>query len=181
MAKNIIEIGIGNELKMKFEAITTKEGDKGFTSLFDGSRVKKNSPAIVFLGLVDSLNATIGIVRSSIDLTKRDNSILSRIQNDLYLIMSRIVSYETDIPYKRVLFLEKLQKRIMKKCHIPTKFINFGDNHISAYLNVLRTQIRTVEVSYHTLMETPQPVISQYLNRLSDFIYVMSLLYQQNM
>lgn len=161
---------------IEFESVTTKGGDKGFTSLFDGTRVPKNSPVILILGTIDILNAAIGITRASNELRKYDNNILEHIQNDLYDIMSIISGFPKEFTEDRIEYLERKEKLFMKFSKIPNVFINFGDNSPSAGLNGLRTSVRMVECTY--LGMKPDPIILKYFNRLSDLFYVMSIVYE---
>lgn len=162
---------------IEFESVTTKGGDKGFTSLFDGSRKRKDSQVIRLIGMIDSLNASFGIVRSDADIRQYDKNLIIHIQNDLYEIMAILSGYKKDFGKDKVEFLEKKQKLFMKFCKIPVQFINFGDNRQSAELNALRSHVRSVE-SFYCECENREPIILEYLNRLSDLVYVVSLVYE---
>lgn len=162
--------------KIEFDSVTTKGGDKGFTSLFDGTRVRKNSPLIIVLGSIDSLNASLGMTRSDPLIRQYDKNLIKHIQNDLYDIMAILSGYDKPFKEDRIEFLEKKQRLFMRFCRMPTEFINFGDNAQSAEFNSLRTEVRLLESSYLSFQK--DPVIMQYFNRLSDLFYVLSIIYE---
>ena len=67
---------------VKLDKIYTKGGDKGFTSLVGGKRVKKSSKIIEAIGNVDELNATLGVVIENLKVSNK--KVLRNIQNDLF-------------------------------------------------------------------------------------------------
>ena len=163
-------------MPIEFESVTTKGGDGGSTSLWDGSRVRKTSHVIEVLGLADELNAHIGVLISKDTLNSRDLKTLNHIQEDLYVLMGVTASSPIVFEKSRVDALERVQRRIMKKCDIPQVFITFNSNETCAYINLIRTKVRQVERHY-LMTDRATKTIKTYLNRLSDYMYVLSLVY----
>ena len=69
---------------MKKSRLYTRTGDKGMTSLVDGSRIKKNSIRIEAYGTIDELNSFIGVLIASKPLTEADCALLTDIQSRLF-------------------------------------------------------------------------------------------------
>lgn len=163
---------------MEFEQVTTKSGDRGHTSLSNGDRVTKKSKIIVALGEIDSLNAHLGIIRSQDTIRRYDKNVIKQIQQDLYEIMAMVSKYDLEFTSEKVEFLERKQKLYMKFCKIPNVFINFGECKESALFNLARTQVRKAEIAYLSMEYNRMSVVQEYLNRLSDLIYVLSIIYE---
>jgi cob(I)alamin adenosyltransferase len=132
--------------------IVTKTGDGGWTS-FRGKRIKKDNPIIEALGTLDELQAVMGELG------------LEGIQNDIYLIMSR------KFDEKRINFLEKEIRALEKKLKPIDKFLIFKKQK-AVHLNWVRTVVRRAERRVVAL-DKYEPVV-KYLNRLSDFIYLLA-------
>lgn len=162
---------------MKFESVTTKGGDKGFTSLFNGDRIAKTSQTIKTMGEIDSLNAFLGIIRANQNIRKYDKNVISQIQQNLYEIMGILSGFNSPFPIERLEFLEKKQKLYMRFLKIPNVFINFGDNEEAALFNLARTQARKAEIAFLEL-KLEYGYVKNYFNRLSDLLYVMSIIYE---
>ena len=67
---------------VKLDKIYTKGGDRGFTSIVGGKRVKKSSNIIEAIGNIDELNAILGVIITN--LNTRHQKVLKKIQNDLF-------------------------------------------------------------------------------------------------
>jgi cob(I)alamin adenosyltransferase len=164
---------------MEFESITTKAGDKGFTSLLDGKRIHKTSQTIKTLGEIDSLNAFLGMVRSNENIKKYDKKVIQKIQEHLYKIMGILSGFDTPFSIEYLNFIEKKQKVYMKAFNTPNVFINFGEQKEAALFNLCRTQTRKAEIAYIEL-KNPHEYILSYFNRLSDLLYAISIFYEYN-
>jgi len=163
--------------------IYTRTGDDGTTGLVGGTRVKKQDARLEAYGTVDELNAAIGVVRSfSIpDVLK---NILGEIQNKLFNIGSRLASDEKgEVITSRLSVteanLEYLEKNIdMLEEELPelTQFILPGGDMASAQCHVARTVCRRAERRILEFSEQGkvEPEIIRYMNRLSDFLFVLS-------
>src|SRR5579872_5946744 len=75
--------------------IYTRSGDSGETGLFGGRRVSNDNLRVEAYGAVDELNASLGVV-SALDLDPEIDSLLSRIQNDLFQVCSDLATPEAD-------------------------------------------------------------------------------------
>jgi len=146
-------------------SITTKTGDKGYTSVA-GRRVKKDSKIIEAIGTIDELQAIIEEVE---------------IQKDLYEIMgviacgNKITNYEL-----RITNLENEIEKLEKKLKPVTKFLIFKKEK-ARKLNWVRTVVRRAErkvvaLRNYKLRITNYELIVIYLNRLSDYFYLLARL-----
>jgi len=163
--------------------IYTKTGDDGTTGLIGGSRVKKYDLRLEAYGTVDELNASIGVVRSS-KLPDDVEEILNTIQNKLFNIGSLLASDENGkeftanlaITEKNIKELENAIDEYQKQLPILTHFILPGGDLSSAQCHVARTVCRRAERRILEFAENSkiQNEIIIYINRLSDFLFVLS-------
>lgn len=161
--------------------IYTKTGDTGKTSLFGGGRVSKVSPRIEAYGTVDELNSTIGYARSqrlSVDSDKK----LEHIQNDLFVMGSDLATPpDTKTKIKRIEpdQITRLETWIdeMEVALTPLRyFILPGGTPGASALHISRTVCRRAErcVIQASETETISEQVIIYLNRLSDFLFVVT-------
>lgn len=168
--------------------ITTKTGDKGETSLFGGRRVSKASDFIELVGQLDELQAYVGWCRCGLT----DGGLLSRIQDDLYRMMS-VVGFEMKCPAnikpigeEDVGFLEKYVEKMQVTVGDLSKFIRPGGNEAAARLHIARTVCRRVEREFVRALGkggsegAVSGEILKYLNRLSDVLFIMAYSYEKN-
>lgn len=166
--------------------IYTKTGDKGETSLFDGTRVGKNNPRVDTYGSIDELNSQIGVVIAHLEnktYEKHMRETLWKIQDDLLNIGS-LLADPASVPPK--IFVKHLLKQVghfEKYIDVMTKempelsnFIMPGGNKAAAFLHMTRTIARRVERKIIGLMqkENVEKAIVMYFNRLSDLFFTMS-------
>jgi len=161
--------------------IYTKTGDQGETSLIGGVRVKKSDERIDAYGTVDELNSWIGIIRNI--KVPVDQKFFQLIQETLFTIGSHLASHpekgKMKLPEIQMSHIEMLEAEIDRmELELPslTHFILPGSSKENGYCHVARTVCRRaerciVELSLHSKVE---PIIIQYLNRLSDFLFVYS-------
>jgi cob(I)alamin adenosyltransferase len=169
--------------------IYTRGGDAGETSLGDGSRVSKHHPRILAYGGTDELNSVLGLVRS-VELPEKVDAWLSTIQNDLFDIGADLCVPEplADQPApehpplrvtaEQVARLESWIDEINEQLEPLTSFVLPGGSPASSWLHLARTVSRRVEVSVWSLHEF-EPInksVLQYLNRLSDLLFVLAQL-----
>ncbi|HKI88568.1 MAG TPA: cob(I)yrinic acid a,c-diamide adenosyltransferase [Draconibacterium sp.] len=163
--------------------IYTKTGDDGTTGLVGGSRVKKYDPRLEAYGTVDELNAQLGLLRSY-DLPDKVVQLLIEIQNKLFNIGSRLASdekgdnftKELSITDENIAELESAIDELEQYLPKLTQFILPGGEIVVAQCHVARTvcrraERRIIEFSEH---QTVQPEIIKYINRLSDFLFVLA-------
>ena len=161
--------------------IYTKTGDSGETSLFGGRRLPKNHLRIESYGTVDELNSHVGFVRDHItDKTQRHW--LKEIQDRLFTIGANLASdpeRELPKPDLRASDLELLETAIdSMNEQLPQlrHFILPGGHPVVSACHLARCVCRRAErrvVSLHQ-SETVEDIIIRYLNRLSDFLFVLS-------
>ena len=162
---------MGNRLSK----IYTRTGDEGTTSLGDGSRVSKDSLRVEAMGHVDELNAVIGILLTE-PLPGTIPDELKAIQHDLFDIGGEIcIPGYTKIKESRIVHLENTLDELNEPLSPLKEFILPGGSRQSAYCHLARTVCRRAERSLTTLSrsESVTPVSLQYLNRLSDLLFVM--------
>lgn len=164
--------------------IYTKTGDKGTTSLIGGTKVSKSNIRIETYGTVDELNSWIGFAGDNIK-QKKSKKLLKEIQDRLFTIGSSLACdpeketklkipdlHETDIE-----LLEKEIDRMNEKLPPMKSFIlPVGHTAVSS-LHIARCVCRRSERLCVTLQEQNlfvEPLIIKYLNRLSDYLFVLS-------
>jgi cob(I)alamin adenosyltransferase len=162
--------------------IYTKTGDTGSTSLFGGKRVSKSDLRIDTYGTVDELNSYIGLLRDqSVNAIRKD--ILVEIQDRLFTIGSMLATEPGNIKVKipvlsetDIQFIEK-EIDLMEASLPPMKsFVLPGGHQSVSFCHVARTVCRRAErlaVALSDLEKVEESVI-KYLNRLSDYLFVLS-------
>ncbi|MGZ5244741.1 MAG: cob(I)yrinic acid a,c-diamide adenosyltransferase [Bacteroidia bacterium] len=162
--------------------IYTKAGDKGQTSLIGGVKVPKHSDRINAYGTVDELNSCIGVVRDLyIESNARES--LFQIQNLLFTIGSHLAAHPEkskmklpEITEDDVVFLEKEIDRMNESLLELTHFILPGGHIASSHCHVARCVCRRAERIVVGLAEVEmvEPILIKYLNRLSDYLFVLA-------
>lgn len=161
--------------------IYTKTGDQGETGLFGGKRLPKSHLRIESYGTVDELNSWIGLIR---DLTQypKTEGVLTNIQNTLFVVGSNLATdpeKAMDIPTIQESSITILEKEIdrMESELAPLKtFILPGGHPTVSNIHIARCVCRRAErgvVALGLIDEVPD-IILQYLNRLSDYLFVLS-------
>ncbi|MDI9356210.1 MAG: cob(I)yrinic acid a,c-diamide adenosyltransferase [Chitinophagaceae bacterium] len=160
--------------------IYTKTGDTGKTSLLEGTRVSKTDIRIEAYGNVDELNSYIGMLRDQ-EINKKRVEFLMEIQNTLFIIGSTLAqrTQKYTIPEIKQEYITSLEKEIdtLETFLPPLKnFIIPGGNMAISFTHIARTVCRRTERYVVRLqeVETINPLILQYLNRLSDYLFVLS-------
>jgi cob(I)alamin adenosyltransferase len=157
--------------------IYTRTGDTGETSLFGGTRVRKDDARIEAYGTIDELNSFLGVARASWPSSSLDGQ-FHAIQSDLFDIGAHLASPGTSRfagpPDARVTSLEQ-SIDVMESELAPLKtFILPGGALAAAQLHVARTICRRAERLVVALNDDDEAtkVSLTYLNRLSDFLFV---------
>lgn len=163
--------------------VYTRTGDDGTTSLGSGDRVGKDSPRIEAYGTVDELNSVIGLALAS-GLNDAVAAALGPIQNDLFHLGSDLCFPEEEkerrpvprIEERHVAALESLMDRLSEELAPLENFVLPGGSPGAAQLHVARTVCRRAErlVVALSRRETVGPHTVEYLNRLSDALFVMA-------
>jgi cob(I)alamin adenosyltransferase len=162
--------------------IYTKKGDKGETSLIGGVKVAKSNIRIHAYGTVDELNSCIGVVRDMYQ-DKQSRNTLFRIQNLLFTIGSHLASHPEkskmalpEIHEDDITLLEREIDRMNEGLPELTHFILPGGHTAASHCHVARCVCRRAERLTVELAETElvEPIIIKYLNRLSDYLFVLA-------
>ena len=166
---------------VRLTRIYTRGGDKGETSLGDGTRVPKHSLRVAAYGTVDEANAAIGIARLHAD--PEADEMLGRIQNDLFDLGADLctpLEGHRSTGALRIVAaqVERLEQEIDKmngSLRPLDSFILPGGTPAAAYLHLARTITRRAErlVSELAGTEVVNPEALKYLNRLSDHLFVL--------
>jgi len=166
---------------VRLTRIYTRGGDKGKTSLGDGSRVAKQSLRVAAFGTVDEANAAIGLAR--LHVSGDEDAMLGRIQNDLFDLGADLCTPEGGaraagalrIAAAQVKRLEGEIDRMNRELRPLDSFILPGGTPAAAHLHLARTVTRRAErlVCALAVAETVNPEAVKYLNRLSDHLFVL--------
>lgn len=172
---------------VRLDRIYTRGGDKGATSLGDGSRIAKHAPRIELLGALDEANAAIGLAR--LHTIGAEDEMLARIQNDLFDVGADLAVPAAKDGKSRLRIsqtqIDRLEAEIdaLNEVLSPlTSFVLPGGSPASAQLHFARTVVRGAERQLARVMESEMlnPLTLAYLNRLSDHIFVLARRLNEN-
>ncbi len=175
-------------MSIHLDRIYTRSGDTGMTSLVGGTRVSKSSLRLETYGTVDELNSQLGLLRTQVALAgdpdlQESATALARVQDELFDLGSLIASEpgpaHAGMPLLSPSQVERLEHEIDAwNASLPplTSFVLPGGNLPNAQAHVSRTVCRRAErLLIHLHHEEPvELVLIQYLNRLSDWLFVYS-------
>jgi cob(I)alamin adenosyltransferase len=167
---------------VRLTRIYTRGGDRGETSLGDGSRVSKLDPRLAAYGAVDELNSQVGLALAAPDLPAGLREALERVQNDLF-----DVGADLSTPFRegddrlrvRQVQIDELE-RLCDLFNAPLpelrSFVLPGGTEAAARLHVARAVCRRAEVAAIAAAgEMPlDPLAAVYLNRLSDLLFILA-------
>jgi cob(I)alamin adenosyltransferase len=166
---------------VKLTRIYTRGGDRGATSLGDGTRVAKHDLRVAAFGTVDEANAVIGLARLHTDADA--DAMLARIQNDLFDLGADLCRPGDDPSDANTLRMQPAQvqrledeiDRLNASLAPLESFILPGGKPAAAYLHQARTVVRRAErlTTELAAREPVNKVAIQYLNRLSDHLFVL--------
>jgi cob(I)alamin adenosyltransferase len=162
--------------------IYTGYGDKGYTSLSGGKKVKKSDKRIEVYGTLDELNSCLGIIHAKSNITEI-KKIIMHIQNELFVISAEISSPAGKMPSS----IKAIDKQNIQQLEswidlldnpLPTlkNFILPSGTETSATIHLARTITRRAERLLVKLMENIsfREELLVYLNRLSDLLFIMA-------
>ena len=165
--------------------IYTGAGDDGTTALGTGERRKKYDLRIAAYGTLDEVNAVIGLARLHADAEL--DALLGRIQNDLFDVEADLClpgkgkgpgGARLSVTDQQVTWLEHEIDRLNDGLSPLKSFVLPGGTPAAAYLHLARTVCRRAERMMVELNDKPDegvtPEALQYVNRLSDFLFVAS-------
>jgi len=168
-------------------SIATRTGDDGSTSLLYGQRVPKNHAQIEAVGTLDELNAALGFAKSTA-AHEAAREELERIQRELIALMGEIACAETDAPRHASSQFVRLGEVELSRIDTAVRTIEArqpkfdgwatpGANLHAAALDLARTSARRAERQLVGLTgqgRTVRPVLLQYMNRVSDLLWLLA-------
>jgi cob(I)alamin adenosyltransferase len=165
---------------VRLDRIYTRGGDRGETSLGDGSRVPKSDLRIEAYGTVDELNAAVGL--AALALGDEERPLLERIQNELFDLGADLcvplgaAGDRLRVEQAAVDRLEAECDRVNERLAPLRSFVLPGGTEAAARLHLARTicrraERRTVELAGR---EPVNPLVIAYLNRLSDLLFILA-------
>jgi cob(I)alamin adenosyltransferase len=163
--------------------IYTRTGDDGTTALGSGERRPKYDLRIAAFGTVDETNAAIGVARVHLHDARTLDAMLGMIQNDLFDLGADLAVPQREGKSERLRVIatqvERLERDIdtlNDKLAPLTSFVLPGGTPAAAYLHLARTICRRAERTMVELAARPDEPVNdvaiQYMNRLSDFLFV---------
>jgi cob(I)alamin adenosyltransferase len=165
--------------------IYTRTGDDGTTALGSGERRPKYDLRVRAYGTVDETNAVIGVVRLHLQDARELDTMLGLIQNDLFDLGADLAVPQREGKAERLRVVSSQVERLERDIDslnanlAPlTSFVLPGGTPAAAYLHLARTVCRRAERIIVELAAKPDEPVSdaaiQYINRLSDFLFVAS-------
>lgn len=164
-------------------AIYTKTGDKGTTALFDGRRVKKYADRVEAYGTVDECNSQISVAQKFCQIP-RNIELLETIQNNMFIVAGELASEDPDKFYGKsqqvtetdIHLLETVIDEYTNALPVIHEFILPGKSVAGAHLHLARSVCRRAERLVVKINDetTIRPELLKYINRLSDFFYILA-------
>ncbi len=160
-------------------SVTTKTGDQGQSGLANGQRLPKADPVFEAIGTLDELNSWLGLVCTKLDGDfSEQQQFLYQVQTTLFDVGAEVArSPKTALRGAQLQTLEdmadSLQQTMEDQWH--TKFLLPGGTESAAVIDIARTVCRRCERVLVAYAQTEQlsPLILKYLNRLSDYLYIL--------
>ena len=167
---------------VRLTKIYTRGGDRGETSLGDGSRTSKLDPRVVAYGVVDELNSQLGLALALRDIHPTVREPLERIQNELFDLGADLsVPYaENDdrlrVTQAQIDELERLCDEHNERLPELKSFVLPGGTEAAARLHVARAVCRRAELATLAAAREVEldPLVAVYLNRLSDLLFILA-------
>jgi cob(I)alamin adenosyltransferase len=160
----------------RLSKIVTRTGDDGTTGLSSGERIGKNRSRVAAMGDVDELNSAIGVLLCE-QLPQTVHDALTGIQHDLFDLGGELsLPGHTLVSEAQILRLENLIEHFNSDLPPLREFVLPGGTRAAALAHVARTVCRRAERTLATLgaEENLHPLPIQYLNRLSDLLFVLA-------
>jgi len=179
---------------LTFDVVTTKTGDTGESGLYDNTRRAKSDLVFTVLGDIDETHAFVGRFRLATAKRPGLSSTIEAICED-FLAMGAIVA-SPNLPKDRLeimaegiadrlIKLEERQQAILATCQIKLGFVTYGTHAVAADVDVARSVCRRAERAIVSLIrdEARTELFSsqKYLNRLSDYLYVVARGFEQGL
>ena len=177
---------------VKLNKIYTRTGDNGTTGLVDGSRVAKQSTRIEAIGKVDEANSAIGLAAAAVSGSNHASA-LYRVQNDMFDLGADLATPSGDGDFEpkemelrivagQVEWLEQAIDALNENLEPLTSFVLPGGSEAAARTHVARAATRAAERSVTALAaeDAVNPQALAYVNRLSDYLFVLARVLNDN-
>jgi cob(I)alamin adenosyltransferase len=172
---------------VKLNKIYTRTGDDGTSGLVDGSRIPKSGTRMQAIGEVDEANSVLGLAIYALELDEGKTELVSglrRVQNDLFDLGADIATPGTDftpspmelrIIEAQVDWIEEAIDAANDALPPLTSFILPGGSNAAAHMHVARATVRRAERALVSAShdDAINPLAIKYLNRLSDYLFVL--------
>ena len=168
---------------MKITKVYTRTGDNGTTSLVGGIRIRKSDARLEAYGTVDELSANLGLLAAMLPKGE-ERSLIIRTQNNLFNVGTHLATDQSQTPLYPSAHLPEGETGLLEQAidqmnaRLPEAqgFILPGGCQAAAQAHVCRTVCRRAERRIAALAETAtiSDEIQQYINRLSDFLFVLA-------
>ena len=168
---------------MKITKVYTRTGDKGETSLVGGVTIKKSDIRLEAYGTVDELSAHLGMLVAMMEQGE-ERDLVIRVQNNLFNVCTHLATDQSQTPLYpsahladgEIELLEERIDKLMKALPERQGFILPGGTPTAAQAHICRTVCRRAERRIAALAEVAQigPEMQQYVNRLSDYLFVLA-------
>ena len=170
--------------------IYTKTGDKGRTSLATGKRVSKSDLRLDAYGTADELNSFVGLLRASLnrcegEWMKEVDLQLGWVQNRLFDVGAILAGADLTFAETNVLHLEEWMDMMDAKLPVLKEFVLPGGNEQVSLCHVCRCVARRLERGVVKWLEDSDEdidsVVVRYVNRLSDYLFILSRFVANNL
>ena len=169
---------------MKITTVYTRRGDQGMTDLVGGVRISKSDVRLEAYGTIDELSSHLGLLISLLTPDDDERPVLLRIQNNLFNIGTHLATDQSQtplyasarLPEGETAFLEQRIDQAIAQLPEAQGFVLPGGCTAAAQCHVCRTVCRRAERCIDALAEkaTVGPEIIEYVNRLSDYLFVLA-------
>ena len=176
---------------MEFKQITTRGGDRGDSSLYNGERRGKDELIFECLGDIDELSSWLGLIKVKLSALAgpedtASSAVLEGIQKRLILMGGEVATPRSAALFHKIehlngddiLWLEEAEHAILEQTTIPPLFVLAGGNEISALTDIGRTICRRTERSLVRCIRKEGMIhlaeAQHFLNRLSDYLFVLA-------
>jgi cob(I)alamin adenosyltransferase len=167
--------------------VYTKRGDDGTTGLLYGGRVDKDDVRTAAYGTVDEAVSALGMARAQLRRDEQMHDLLLEVQRELFAVGAQLATAvddwgRLDVGVSKVdqSMVDVLDVRIdasVERHPLPNEFVVPGGNQVAAALDLARTICRRAErhvVTMKRLDLLPDEAPLRFLNRLSDYLYVLA-------
>ncbi len=168
-------------MSIRIDRVVTRGGDLGLTSLGDGTRVSKDAARVEAYGAVDEANASLGVLRAAMQAGSAPESFLRRVQSMLFdvgadLCVPGAAGAKLRLGDAPVEAVEAEIALLLQRQAPLDSFVLPAGSQAASQAHVARTIVRRAERRVVTLAssEPVTPAVIQLLNRLSDYLFVLS-------